>query len=237
MDAAPPKTVYNDSYYKHSSHEIDKAMRAELYIFDLDGTLVDSYSEICGAFCAALESVGSPAPAPKTLTQSMGTSMSSTVKRLFPHWSNSQTALFRQAFGHAYSERFLRSKPYIGASEVLGRCSERCVIVTNKDERWARPLIEHLGWGDIALMCPAESTDRKPSPKMISAAKAQLVERHGDKRLVSVGDTPSDQAASLAAGVPFMGVGWTPHDLGAAKLLTHWSTFKAQVEADVHGGV
>ena len=211
-------------------------MGAGLFIFDLDGTLVDSYPQIYQAFAIALGGVGEPVPGTSVLAQFVGTSMSRTIERLFPHWSASKKSRFRASFGTVYSDVFRESKPFPGAQEMLLACADRYVIVTNKDERWARPLVEALGGQELSLICPVERVDRKPSPVMIRQAKSLLIERHGVAHLVSIGDTPSDQEASRAADVEFIGVGWTPHDLGAATLIENWGSFEKHIRQSSHGG-
>lgn len=208
-----------------------------LYIFDLDGTLVDSYPQVYRAFCVALGSVDEPVPDASLLSRCIGTSMSQTIDQLFSHWSSERRATFRRSFGDAYSSLFLVSKPFVGAVGVIDLCADRCVIVSNKDEKWARPLIEELGWQHVTLICPSSRADRKPSPLMIRSAKAILLARYQSEFIVSVGDTLADKQASIDASVPFIGVGWTPHDLGMPHLLESWGVFAQCVTRGGVGGL
>ena len=125
----------------------------------------------------------------------------------------------------AYSSLFMASTPFDGASEVIELCSDRCAIVTNKAERWARPMVDQFGWNHVTLLCPTDRADRKPSPFMIMRAKSLLCARHQSDLIVSVGDTLADKQASIAANVAFLGVGWSPHDLGIPHLLESWAVF------------
>jgi N-acetyl-D-muramate 6-phosphate phosphatase len=200
-------------------------MSVPLYIFDLDGTLIDSYPQVYRAFCLALDSVDEPTPDALLLSRCMGTSMSQTIEQLYSHWSNERRVSFRRAFGEAYSSLFMASVPFEGASDVIELCNDRCAIVTNKEERWARPIVDQFGWQHVPLICPTDRADRKPSPSMIQRAKAVLLARYQSDVIVSVGDTLADKQASAAAGVPFVGVGWTTHDLEMPQLIESWRVF------------
>ena len=200
-----------------------------LYIFDLDGTLVNSYPQVYRAFCIALESVDELIPDAVSLSRCMGTSMSQTLDQLYSDWSRERRVHFRRVFGETYASVFMASTPFDGASDVIELCEDRCAIVTNKAEKWARPLVDQFGWQHVTLICPTDRADRKPAPLMIQRAKSALLSRHQSDLIMSVGDTLADKQASIAASVPFVGVAWTHHDLGMHRLLESWHVFGQRI--------
>ena len=205
------------------------------YIFDLDGTLVDSYPEIEGAFKSALNEIGEPQPDRDRLSPLMGQSMSRVLKTLFPHWSSTQTEAFRDLFFDTYDKVCQLSKPYDGADAVVKYLGDDCVIVTNKPRQWAERLLNELGWGDIKLISPAPALPPKPSPAMMRNAASRLCGSNGARKVIAVGDAEVDRISACRAQLPYYQVAWSSHKGRCDGVVANWHEFLLQVRSD--GGV
>lgn len=175
------------------------SMRA--LIWDLGGTLADTYPDVDRALAAVLE----PRPGPELLHEvAMLTRLSSSH------------AISTLAARHGVAERRLRSAyeqtkrdwrenppPVMpGARELLSAVRERGglnLVATHRERASAASLLDSLGLGVDDMVCAPDGYARKPDPAMNRA----LLARHGLEPVdcLAVGDRPADVAAAAAAGV------------------------------------
>ena len=205
------------------------------YIFDLAGTLVDSYPEIIEAFEGAVRKVGEPIPERVLMIPLIGTSMTRVVMTLFPHWTDADRTTFRHAFWSLYDKICHRSQPFEGAGQLLDRLAGRYVIVSNKPQVWADKLVTTLGWEPIALICPNETRKRKPSADMLFEGVELLRHRGAHQRIMTVGDSDTDRLAAERAGLPFYQVAWSTHRTSCDGVITSWMQFLDTVGPKVGG--
>ena len=207
-------------------------MRSTGYIFDLDGTLVDSYPEIQIAFNNALSAVDCPHVGEEVLKPLIGTSMSHVIKTCFPAWDSALTNRFRKAFGSQYEDRCHLSLPYEGANELLAFLGDDYRIVTNKPREWSERLLSELQWPLDRLICPSEEMPRKPSPLMLREAVRQLLVLGRRDSFVSIGDSVVDQLAAERAGLQFLKVSWGAQKLHCNRAVESWRTFLRHIEIE-----
>ncbi|KAB7614074.1 HAD hydrolase-like protein [Verminephrobacter sp. Larva24] len=140
-------------------------------LFDLDGTLADTSGDLAAATCDALAAVGLPSPEPHTL-HAYGSRGGRGMLRA--GWSGDlDDALFQRAFAvflERYALRMYESTVLfdgVGAClEQLARGGRRWGIVTNKGERYTRPLVKQLGLQPEVLVCGDMVPQSKPAPAM-----------------------------------------------------------------------
>ncbi|ABM59089.1 HAD family hydrolase [Verminephrobacter eiseniae] len=176
----------------------------EAVLFDLDGTLADTSGDLAAATCDALAAVGLPSPEPHTL-HAYGSRGGRGMLRA--GWSGDlDDALFQRAFTvflERYALRMYESTVLfdgVGAClEQLARGGRRWGIVTNKRERYTRPLVKHLGFQPEVLVCGDMVPQSKPAPDSLLAAAAAL--GHAPAECVYVGDDGKDVIAAAAAGM------------------------------------
>jgi len=179
--------------------------------FDLDGTLLDTLPDIADAGNAMLAELGRPVVDEAVVRSCIGDGNPKLVKRLLTGTREGEpdAALFEHAnhmFQARYFERLdVRTRPYPGAVDGIGRLRRagfRLAVVTNKAERFARPLLDaHFGAGAFDLVLGGDSLARKkPDPMPI----LHCCERFGivPAALLVVGDSANDVTAGLAAGCP-----------------------------------
>ena len=204
------------------------------YIFDLDGTLVNSYPEIHKAFALALAETGEPPIPESRLAPLVGTSMSTVLDELFPDWLDEQRGTFRQTFGDAYDSFCHQSLPFEGAGRVLDALQGRYVIVSNKPRLWSERLVTALGWQPLALICPGATLARKPSPDMLIEGGRCLRNAGNVETILTIGDSLVDQLAAKRANLPFFQVAWSYHRTMCDGVVTTWAEFLSEI--DTHAG-
>ena len=180
---------------------------AKAVLFDLDGTLLDTAAD----FADVVQQMTVQAARPSIEF----TAIHKTV-------SNGARALVELAFeiqpGHPdfeerfetllslYAQRILTTKAtlYPGMDTLLLQLEKAGIpwgIVTNKPERFSRPLLESLGLSSrcSTLICPDHVSQSKPHPEPLLLACKQLNINPQDA--IYVGDHPRDIDAGRAAGM------------------------------------
>ena len=173
-------------------------------LYDLDGTLADSFTPIRDSFNHMLRHFDLDTELSFKETMALvGGPLEESVSRLLPAPRVGEgTDVFRSHYQSIYLEQ---TRPMGGARKILERIeiSGRLqAVVTNKLGTSARELIEHFGWKNFLPFCLGEGDGfcLKPSPEMIFAIASRMgVHPSG---ILFVGDSPFDFAASRAAGIP-----------------------------------
>ena len=192
-------------------------MTLRLVVFDVDGTLVDSQSDIVGSLTAAFQDVGLDVPDRAQLLGCVGLSLPQVMFRLVPD----QSVETRDQMIETYKSTFMKrrqsngSSPfYPGAKEALIALGEKpetlLGVATGKSRRGLDAVIDGHGLrGSFVTTQVADDHPSKPHPSMLNRAVAECgVET---EQTVMVGDTVFDMEMADAAGVPFIGVSWGYH--------------------------
>lgn len=194
------------------------AERVRSVSFDLDGTLIDSLPDLAGAVNETLAELGAPPLPPQQILTYVGDGADKLVLRAVAESFRSEPddpARDTQAlaiFSDRYDQRlFHDSRVYPGVPVALRALLDAGMTVsciTNKDARFALPLLEVAGLSKLLAftLCPQTTADRKPNPKMLSAACRKL-EVEPDEFLY-VGDTYGDIVAAHAAGAQAIAVSY-----------------------------
>jgi len=146
-------------------------MPFQLFVFDLDGTLVDSRRDIADAANALLESCGA-APIPEARIGAMvGEGAAMLVARAFSASGVERPADALERYLALYDERLLNhTRPYDGIPEVLDALARRgaLAVLTNKPIASTRRILDGL---DLARFFASDAVlggdgpfARKPDP-------------------------------------------------------------------------
>ncbi|MBQ0805609.1 MAG: HAD-IA family hydrolase [Sulfitobacter sp.] len=201
-----------------------------LVIFDVDGTLVDSQSDILAAFAQAFAHAGRTLPAPAQIMSIVGLSLDVAIARLVPEICDADGAAMVEAYKDAYvtlraSTPAQQSSPfYPGVHEgltLLKAIPEMLLgVATGKSKRGLDKLIEAHGLeGMFVTRQVADFHPSKPHPSMILQAMADT--GVGPSQTVMVGDTSYDMDMAAAAGVAGIGVSWGYHTRDALTAARH----------------
>lgn len=177
--------------------------------FDLDGTLVDSIPDLAAAANAMRQHLGLPALAELRIQQHVGDGIASLVHRAITDERDAQaeSALWERGFTffvQYYREHLsVHSRVYDGVSDALGLLRTLQlpqVVITNKSERLAVPLLEQLGMASsFSMILGGDSLpEKKPSAMPLLHACQTLGIR--PEELAMVGDSVNDVLAARQAG-------------------------------------
>jgi phosphoglycolate phosphatase len=208
-------------------------MNIRAVLFDLDGTLADTAPDLAGALNALLVERGRPqvpVAAARPVTSSGARGMLKVGFGIEPGHAEYETLKAR--FLDLYAERVcVETQLYPGTVELLAMLEARALrwgVVTNKAERFTRPLLDALALMErAACVVGGDTTARaKPHPDpLLHAATYVGVE---PARCLYVGDDLRDVQAARAAGMPviaaaygYLGVDGDPHAWGADAVIDH----------------
>ena len=195
-------------------------MSANLVVFDMDGTLIDSQHVIVDAMTRAFAGIGLPAPARDRILSIVGLSLQEAMTDLAPDLPESDTralvALYVEGFvaqraaGGAASHAPL----YPGARAALERLAATSGtllgVATGKARRGLEHSFEAHGIGDFFVTTQtADAHPSKPHPSMLHTSLAET--RCEAAGAVMIGDTEFDIAMGRAAGFATIGVAWGYH--------------------------
>ena len=186
-----------------------------LFLFDLDGTLIDSTMDIALSVNLALGSMSLPGIRPARIASFVGDGVRKLIERSLREvlGIDAQGPLLRdtmQRYLGEYERHLLDStRLYPGVKDALDHLRwARLAVVTNKPERFSRRILDALGVGDrFCVILGGDSTAAgKPDPGPLRLAMERCGATAADT--VMVGDSPVDIRAGKAAGVMTCGIAY-----------------------------
>lgn len=186
--------------------------KPEAVLFDLDGTLADTAPDLIAALERLRLALGLPEIETGSLRQRVGRGAVAVLEGGLPELGEADRETLRARFLDDYQARcWDASRPFDGIPDFLDELEALDVpwgIVTNKLERFARPVLARAGWADrIACLVAGDSTARaKPAPDPVLAACSAL--NADPRRTIFIGDDERDVVAGRAAGVQTIAALW-----------------------------
>lgn len=189
-------------------------------LLDLDGTLINSLPDLTSSVNVALRAMGLPLRTETEIRQWVGNGVDRLLHRAITGDIN-QNALAEQ---HQQAKRYFydwysdhsadQSHLYPGVMATLNALQAagfKMACVTNKPERFTRPLLDRFNLGGLfqSVVGGDSTTTRKPDPQPLQVALQQLGTRA--ERAVMVGDSSNDLIAGKAAGTATVAVSWGYH--------------------------
>ena len=176
----------------------------QLFLFDLDGTLIDSRADLAAATNAMRALHGLPALPLDVVASYVGDGVRVLAQRAL-EGAPVDPDLAAQEISAAYAERLTdRTTPYPGVDaglRALRAAGHDLALVTNKPAPHARRLMDHFGWTPLfaAIFGGGDAADLKPSPLPLQTAMQRT--GHGPDTTWMVGDHHTDLEAARRAGV------------------------------------
>ena len=211
-------------------------------IWDLDGTLMDSLTDLMNSTNYALSQCGMPTRSYDEVRQFVGNGVHKLIERAVgDNYSADDVercfAVFKQHYMVHCKDN---TKPYDGIIEVISQLHDkgcRQAIVSNKlqggvtelHNEWFRGII------DVAIG-ETPGVQRKPAPDMVYKAIAELKKKFGiaadaPVEAVYIGDSDVDLATAHNAGLPCISVLWGFRS--KEFLLSHGATIFAEKPQDI----
>lgn len=208
------------------------APRFTTYLFDLDGTLLDSVGLILASYRHTAMVHRGEAPDDAVWLAGLGTPLRTQLRHL------SEDPVEIAAMVETYREHNLGNhdamvRPYDGVVDAVRALAGRAQLglVTSKLRHGALRGLRTAGLEDaFAVVVGADDVERhKPDPAPVLAALARLDAHPGSA--VFIGDSPHDLVAGRAAGVSTAAALWGPFT--RATLAPHAPDFWLETPADI----
>jgi len=175
-------------------------------LFDLDGTLVDSFATIAEATVEAFARHGH-AVTIEAVLPCIGPPMDVVARELTGASAEESQAMYTSYQDLYYSEYIQRTPPHAGAHavvEALGAAGVALGVVTNKNESGGRLMVTVQGWAGRfgSIVGRVTASLPKPSPEAALFALRALDVPPADAALV--GDTEFDMNCGRDAGLAYV---------------------------------
>ena len=178
------------------------------YVFDVDGTLLDSATDICGAIRGVLASTERADVSHDFLRGYIGRHLYDLFQDLFPGRTRAEMDAMIAEYRTIYLGRSHASTtPYPGIAEALASLPGRKSTATTKGTPTTRAVLEMFGL--LPYFDHVQGTDgfpAKPEPDVILASLKGLGAQPSD--CLFIGDSPADMEAGRRAGVKTCAVMW-----------------------------
>lgn len=175
--------------------------RFPVYLFDIDGTILDSAPDICAAVQHVIVTNGASEREFAYLRSFVGLHLIDLFQDVFPGFSAEQIDGLIKQYRTNYLGRCHReTKLFPGAKEALSVLGGRKSTATTKGTPTTRAVLTQFGV--IDYFDHVQGTDGipyKPAPDVLHAAMAALGAK--PEEVLMVGDSTADMAAGKAAGV------------------------------------
>jgi len=183
-------------------------------VFDLDGTLLDTLTDLTSADNYMLSALGYPTISRETVASYMGNGIKQLIRLSLPGGEGNPR--FNEAYS-LYLKRYIshcddNTAPYAGIMDMLRTLNNsgvKTAVVSNKKDEATRELCKKH-FPSLISVAVGEREDegirKKPFPDAVFSALSILGVKKEDA--VYVGDTEVDIATAKNCGIPCVSVSW-----------------------------
>lgn len=220
-------------------------MLYNIFVFDLDGTLLDTLQDLANSVNYALRQHGMPEHSIDDIRRFVGNGVRLLMERAVPDGArNPQFEAAFATFRQYYMQHSLdTTRPYDGIPELIHELKNRgcqMAVVSNKMMAATQELVHHF-FPDIPVAIgehEAAGIRKKPAADTVYEALRQLGIIHHPSSIIHqtsdivyVGDSDVDLATARNSGLPCISVLWGFRDRDF--LLAHGATTFAERPADI----
>ncbi len=186
----------------------------EAVMFDLDGTLLDTLTDLANATNRALEDQGFPAHPVSAYRHFVGDGVAKLMERVLPSECRDPGHvevggdLMKQAYAACWAQN---SAPYPGINGLLDQLSQAhmpMTILSNKPDDFTQAMVKALlpDWDFTMVRGALPNVPIKPDP----CAALEMLRQLGvpPSQCLYVGDTNTDMQTAINAGMFPVGVAW-----------------------------
>lgn len=177
-------------------------------LFDVDGTLIDSFPGIRQGFLIGLEAVGWDVPDEEFIRRIPGPPMPETMRSLGMSAEIVERAM-RVYSDYMSGEGWQRFEVYPGMDDLVARLAGegyRVCTATSKSERFARAALERAGMLQHIDFLGAASNDGTRAKKV--DVIRHVLDQAAPKRPLMVGDRLHDFEGANEFGIPSVAATW-----------------------------
>ena len=184
--------------------------RFDTVLFDLDGTLLDTLEDICGAANHTLRELGYPERTLAEMRRFVGNGAEMQMRRALGADADEETVAKALALYKPYYAAHcqIKTKPYAGVLELMAALKAegfRLAVVSNKPDATTKTLAARFFPG-LPAFGQRDDVPPKPAPDLVFHALDTLGVATADA--VYVGDSEVDVATARNAGLPLAAVSW-----------------------------
>jgi phosphoglycolate phosphatase len=183
-------------------------------LFDLDGTLLDTLTDIANSANAALINLGFPAHPVDAYRYFVGDGSECLVRRALPEAQRNSEMIktCHELILHEYAKRWAENtKPYPGIPELLKELDRRGIpmaVLSNKHDEFTKLIVTQLlpvfSFQIVQGAKPSIPVKPDPTAALQIADEMQLQ----PEQFLYLGDTNTDMQTAKAAGMFAVGVLW-----------------------------
>ncbi|MFQ9051939.1 MAG: HAD family hydrolase [Oscillospiraceae bacterium] len=185
-------------------------MKYQAILFDMDGTLLDTLTDMQAAVNYILEKYGYPTRTLGEVRRFVGNGAGPLIHRALPQGVDPDREAEILADYRAYyqAHNCVETRPYDGIGPLLERLRQegvRTAVVSNKPDRTTRTLAARFFPELDGAMGQREGIASKPAPDMVGRPWPNFMRPGG---ALYVGDSEVDVATARNAGLDMIGVAW-----------------------------
>lgn len=220
----------------------------QTFIFDLDGTLLNTLADLAGACNSLLTAHGWPEHPVDAYRLMVGNGFRLLVSRCLPssvreNLTDEDLSALVDEGKRNYCARLTEStRPYPGMSETIRELGNRgCLlgVISNKPDAQTRLLVEHFFPGAFACVHGhRQGIPLKPDPAPVFSLMTEMQATAGSS--VYVGDSSVDMITASRAGLPSVGCAWgfrgeeELRSSGAWKIISEPDELVSMAETPLH---
>jgi phosphoglycolate phosphatase len=185
---------------------------AELFIFDLDGTLIDSKTDLVNSVNATRAWMDLDPLSVELISSYVGNGAPNLIKRALPDATDPQLEEALKYFFAYYKEHMLDATVlYPGVREALDELhasGKTMAILTNKAVRFSETLIRRLNLDNHFFRIYGGNSFEEKKPHPMGLQKLMQERSVEPDRTIMIGDSSIDILTARAAGTKAVGVTW-----------------------------
>lgn len=179
-----------------------------VFFFDIDGTLLDSAPDICGAVRQVCRELGRPELPEEAVRRYIGRTLAEMFRVYCPAAPEGEIERMTALYRERYRERGHRStRVYPGVAETLAALGGRKSTATTKTSATAATVLDLFGLrAHFDHVQGSDNGRYKPDPAILLEGMAALGAE--PQECLMIGDAPPDIEAGRRAGMRTCAVGW-----------------------------
>ena len=223
--------------YQFMLEKLCSGPRFEAVLFDLDGTLLDSISDLAYSMNEILARRGYPGHTPDDYKHMIGWGMRELIAHALPEAAQDEETInaVQQEMKTAYRQNSKRSSyPFAGVIPLLAALSKngmRLGILSNKVDEFAKEMAAYYlsDFSFDVVLGQRAGVPIKPNPA--AALEAAEIMKVAPQRVIYVGDSDVDMQLAQNAGMYGVGAVWGYR--GREELAQNGAQFLADTPEDI----